>query len=85
MQPNPTFPPADLDSMPTMALTRDLLDRWGAERVSRHFGLSVEQLLTLARDLEGMPGSRASLSMNWIGWSNERRRWRSGRRRHRRT
>ena len=59
MQPNPTFPPADLDSMPTMALTRDLLDRWGAERVSRHFGLSVERLVTLARDLEGAPGSRA--------------------------
>ncbi|MDT5367172.1 MAG: hypothetical protein QOC62_1603 [Mycobacterium sp.] len=59
MQPSPTFAPIDLDSMPTMALTCDLLDRWGAERVSRHFGLSVEQLLTLARDLEGMPGSRA--------------------------
>jgi hypothetical protein len=34
MQPSPTFAPIDLDSMPTMALTCDLLDRWGAERVS---------------------------------------------------
>jgi hypothetical protein len=50
---------------PTMGLVCELLDHWGAERVLRFLGLSVEQLLTLARELEGARDRGRSPPICW--------------------
>jgi hypothetical protein len=51
------LPPDLLDSVPTMALVREQVDRYGAERLFQYFGWSVEELLTLAGELDGHPAS----------------------------
>ena len=48
--------PTDLDSVPTMGLLCELLNRWGAEKVLRYVGLpGVEQLLDFARQADAGP------------------------------
>jgi hypothetical protein len=53
------LPPDLLDNVPTMPLVCELVDRYGAEGVLQYFGMSVEQLLTTARELDGDPASES--------------------------